>query len=263
MDSYFIIVVLILLVICGIIFSKRLSAAKIKGKMGEAKVHKVLATLSDDYRLLDDVVLVTNRGTTQIDHVVVSRYGVFVIETKNYRGDIYGDDKRKEWTQIIPTDVTYHTGKTYTYIHKSKFYNPVKQTLLHLYEIKNNLSDIPNLKLIPIVVFVGDANLAHVESNTHVVYESDLITTIRSYRMDVLSDEDADLIYKRLSLRNVRTSVDDKQHIKNIRKSEAEVKRKIHEGICPKCGGQLVRRRGAYGTFWGCSNYPNCRYTAQ
>ena len=56
---------------------------------------------------MDDVVLKTDRGTTQIDHIVVSKYGLFAIETKNYRGEIYGDDNRKEWTQIIATDVTY------------------------------------------------------------------------------------------------------------------------------------------------------------
>ena len=66
-----------------------------KGKEGENRVHNILLQLPDDYVIIDDVVLRTDRGTTQIDHVVVSRYGVFAIETKNYRGEIYGDDNRK------------------------------------------------------------------------------------------------------------------------------------------------------------------------
>lgn len=49
----------------------------------------------------------TDKGSTQIDHIVVSKYGVFAIETKNYRGEIYGDDNREKWTQIIVTEVTY------------------------------------------------------------------------------------------------------------------------------------------------------------
>ena len=53
-----------------------------KGKEGENRVHNKLLQLSDDYVLLDNVVLRTDRGTTQIDHVVVSRYGVFAIETR-------------------------------------------------------------------------------------------------------------------------------------------------------------------------------------
>ena len=95
-------------VVGGAIFLKWwYSSPKYKGKEGENRVHNILMQLPDDYVILDDVVLRTNRGTTQIDHIVVSKYGVFAIETKNYRGEIYGDDKRKEWTQMIITDVTY------------------------------------------------------------------------------------------------------------------------------------------------------------
>ena len=50
-------------------------------------------------------MLATKSGTTQIDHVVVSKYGLFTIETKNYRGKIYGDDARDKWTQVIVTNV--------------------------------------------------------------------------------------------------------------------------------------------------------------
>ena len=72
------------------------NSPKQKGKRGEARIHDVIMQLPDEYHVLDDVVLPTNRGTTQIDHIVVSKYGVFAIETKNYRGDIYGDDDRQE-----------------------------------------------------------------------------------------------------------------------------------------------------------------------
>ena len=261
MNSFWI-VIIILLVIALIASAKWYKSSAQKGKRGEARVHNILALLPpDDYRLLDDVVLVTDRGTTQIDHVVVSRFGLFVIETKNYTGDIYGNDNQKEWTQVIPTNVTYRTGKTYTYITKNKFYTPVKQSLMHLYELKKNWGDFPDLKYFPIVVFVGNANLSHVDSNCHVVYKSDLLATIKSYRYDVISDEDAEVIAQRLATRNVRTGVSNIQHIRNIKKSTAEVKRKVHEGICPRCGGNLVRRTGSYGSFWGCSNYPNCKYT--
>ena len=72
--------------------------------------------LPSEYYVMDDVVLNTVRGTTQIDHIVISKYGVFVIETKNYRGIIYGNDDSKKWNQNIVTDVTYRKKwwKTYT-----------------------------------------------------------------------------------------------------------------------------------------------------
>ena len=78
-----------------------------KGKQGELIVRDILSHLPEEYHVLHDIILKTEKGTTQIDHVVISRYGVFTIETKNYRGEIYGDDTRKKWTQLIVTDVTY------------------------------------------------------------------------------------------------------------------------------------------------------------
>ena len=118
-------VVLILAIIGFVIYGVSRNTPEHKGKEGELQVHNILAQLPEGYTVLDDVVLKTNSGTTQIDHVVVSKYGVFAIETKNYRGEIYGDDDRQEWTQIITTDVRYMKKwyKTYTYVKKSHFYN--------------------------------------------------------------------------------------------------------------------------------------------
>ena len=146
------IIVLILIIIVAYRFWVR--SPKHIGNVGEARVHNTLTRLPDEYVVLYDVVLKTDKGTTQIDHIVVSKYGIFAIETKNYRGEIYGDDNRKEWTQIIATDVTYRKKwyKTYTYITKNHFYNPVKQAIGHAIEIKKALSDWPYLKVIPIVV---------------------------------------------------------------------------------------------------------------
>ena len=71
--------------------------------------------LPDDYYVMDDVVLETTNGTTQIDHIVVSKYGLFAIETKNYRGEIYGNDNSQKWKQIIVTNVTYSKKNWKTY----------------------------------------------------------------------------------------------------------------------------------------------------
>ena len=120
------------------------------------RIHDILMQLPDEYHVMDDVMLKTTNGTTQIDHIVVSKYGVFAIETKNYCGEIYGNDNTQEWKQIIVTDVTYpkKPWKTYTYVTKNQFYNPVKQAVGHMYRIKENLKEWPYLKVIPIVVFL-------------------------------------------------------------------------------------------------------------
>ncbi|MBQ6653515.1 MAG: NERD domain-containing protein [Prevotella sp.] len=236
-----------------------------KGKRGEERVHNILLQLPDEYFILDDIVLPTDKGTTQIDHIVVSKYGIFAIETKNYRGDIYGDDSRQKWTQIIVTEVNYAKKwwKTYTYVTKNQFYNPVKQALGHVYRIKENLKPWPRLKIIPIIVFTGNVNLEKVESRNHVIYEFDLISTILSYRTAYLSDNDVQNIANCLAKNDIRDFIDNKTHVRNVRYAKAEYNRKISSGICPRCGGNLIERSGKYGHFLGCSNYPHCKFTFQ
>ena len=241
------------------------STASYKGKAGENKVHNILMQLPDEYYVFKDVILKTKKGTTQIDHIVVSKYGVFAIETKNYRGEIYGDDKREYWTQIIVTDVTYAKKwwKTYTYVKKSRLYNPVKQSLAHAYTIKNRLADWKYLPVVPIVVFCGEAVLANVEASIPVVYDYDLLDVIRGYTTSYLNDKDLQDVVTRLDVENVREVVDDRTHLKNVKAKIREENMKVSSGICPKCGGNLVLRNGKYGSFYGCSNYPKCRYTVK
>ena len=256
-------IVIILIAIGLIAFGLWYNSPKQKGKRGEIRVHDILMQLPDEYHLMDDVVLKTEKGTTQIDHIVVSKYGVFAIETKNYRGEIYGDDNRQQWTQIIVTEVTFAKKwwKTYTYVTKNHFYNPVKQSLGHSYVIKKSLSKWPHLKVTPIVVFAGNANLCNVKSSNLVIYDSDLITTIQNFRIVYLSDADVQSVINQLTEKNVKGLIDDKTHVRNVKEAKNELNRKLASGICPKCGGTLVLRSGRYGNFYGCSNYPKCKYT--
>lgn len=260
-----IILLIIILVVSLFIYLARYNSAKQKGKRGEMRVSAILSKLSDEYTILNDLVFRTEKGTTQIDHIVVSKYGIFTIETKNYRGEIYGDDNRKEWTQLIVTKVTYAKKwwKTYTYVTKNHFYNPVKQSVGHALRIKELLSVFPHVKIVPIVVFTGDAILRYVESNNHVVYEENLLDVIDGYKTTYLTDNDVQAVLAILTSNNIRETVSDRQHVKNLRTAAREVNATINSGICPKCGGHLIKRNGKYGTFYGCSNYPKCRFTTQ
>jgi hypothetical protein len=263
------ILIIILVVALFFYFAKYNSAkgysAKEKGMVGEIRVSSILSQLSNEYVTLNDLVYHTEKGTTQIDHVVVSKYGILAIETKNYRGEIYGDDKRQQWTQMIVTDVTYAKKwwKTYTYVTKNHFYNPVKQSLGHSYKIKELLSAFPHAKIVPIVVFTGEAILRNVESKYPVVYEENLLGVINEYKKICLSDDEVQRVLGILKGNNVREVVSDRQHVENLRTAERVVNAVVNSGFCPKCGGHLVERHGKYGFFYGCSNYPKCRYTIQ
>ena len=243
---------IIIFIIALAIYLAWYNSARQKGKRGEMRVFSILSQLPDEYTILNDLVFRTEKGTTQIDHVVVSKYGVFAIETKNYRGEIYGDDNRQEWTQLILTEVTYAKKwwKTYTYVTKNHFYNPVKQSLGHAFRIKELLTAFPHGKIVPIVVFAGDAVLGNVDSRHHVVYEENLLDIIGGYRTIYLTDDGVQEVIGILEKNN-------------IREAAREVNATINAGICPKCGGRLVERRSKYGSFYGCSNYPNCKFTTQ
>ncbi len=261
----FITPLIFILIIALVIYLAWYNSARQKGKRGEMRVCSILSRLSDEYTILNDLVFRTEKGTTQIDHVVVSKYGVFAIETKNYRGEIYGDDNRQEWTQLIMTKVTFAKKwwKTYTYVTKNHFYNPVKQSLGHALRIKELLSEFPQVKIVPIVVFVGNANLSNVDSQHHVVYEKKLLDVIVGYRTIYLTDDDVQKVIDILEKNNIREFVNDRQHVRNIHAAARKVNATINSGICPKCGGRLIKRRSKYGTFYGCSNYPKCKFTTQ
>ena len=70
------------------------------GKVGEKRVARKLDWLSKEYIILNDIMLPTQYGTTQIDHIVISPYGIFVIETKNYKGWIFGHENSEEWNKV-------------------------------------------------------------------------------------------------------------------------------------------------------------------
>ena len=104
---------------------------KMKGWFGEKSISNRLVKLdSEKYIILNDIILKTEKGTlTQIDHIVVSTFGIFVIETKNYAGMLFGKEKDKEWIQVL------NYGKI-----KNKLYNPVKQNYTHVYKLKKVLN---------------------------------------------------------------------------------------------------------------------------
>lgn len=192
-------------------------------------------------------MLHTGSRTTQIDHIVVSNYGIFVIETKNYKGWIIGNEFDDYWTQII-------------FKRKEKLYNPIKQNFGHIQALKSVLNEFGDVNYISIVAFTTKADLK-VTANTDVVYTVNLLKTIRKYCNEIISDSVKEQIYNKLLSLNIDNKENRKEHIHAIRNNLAEKYKKVSDNICPECGGKLVLRNGKYGQFKGCSNYPKCRFT--
>lgn len=222
-----------------------------KGKIGEINVANRLKKLpKEDYWIINDLMLKFGNWTSQIDHVVVSRYGVFVIETKNYQGWITGGENSDSWTQNI-------------YGHKYSLHNPVHQNESHLKAIRKVLGDNGRIKMIPIVAFSGRATLRVKTEYATVTYFRNIRRIISSYSEEVLTSEQVSRIYSMLLDANVVDKQERKSHNKEVLTQAVKKEIKVANGICPRCGGKLVERKGKYGRFWGCSNYPNCKFTVK
>lgn len=160
------------------ILGRFLRSPKVKGRIGEAIVSVGALKRLDPkvYRVFNDLVLPRpdGEGTTQIDHVVVSPFGIFVIETKNYAGWIFGDKDSRYWTQVI-------------YGKKSRFQNPLHQNALHVRAIAV-ATGLPRECFYDLIYFVGDATLK--TSLPPQVMTEGLASYIRDFRVEVIPQND-------------------------------------------------------------------------
>ncbi|WP_180953524.1 NERD domain-containing protein [Bacillus sp. T33-2] len=238
----------------------KLNYPTIRGRFGEKQVSNLLNNLDDTkYILLNDLYIPKENGqTTQIDHVLVSHKGLFVIETKNYKGWITGSEYSQYWTQ-------------HNYKRQDKLYNPIWQNVGHIKALKEYLGDILNdVPVHSIIVFSKQATLKFKEpfKKATVIKMGDLLSTIEDEggAGETVSNFKRHKIKQLLSVLYVKDKKTQKElskkHIADI-KNDMKVKNsKVLSNICPRCGSALVSRKGRKGEFKGCSSFPKCRFTA-
>lgn len=223
--------------------------ARFKGKIGEKAVANKLRNLPlTDYKILNDIMIRSNSTTTQIDHIVVSKYGIFVIETKNYKGIITGSQFSEKWTKNM-------YGKKY------EFRNPLMQNFAHTKALENILN-LSSDMFIPIVVFLSESSIK-VNVKSHVINIKDLLYIINEYKTVKLTNDMMESIINTLQNENIIEDKERKKHVDNIKINVKNNNSKVNKNICPKCNGKLIIRKGKYGQFLGCSNYPKCRFTGK
>ncbi|CRN05527.1 Nuclease-related domain protein [Pseudomonas sp. URMO17WK12:I11] len=219
-----------------------------KGYLGELLVRFFIWLQLDDktYHRVHNVTLDTPDGTTQIDHVIVSMYGIFVLETKNMRGWIFGSERQPQWTQKL-------FKRTF------KFQNPLRQNYKHLKALEATLEVAPE-HLHSIVTFVGDSTFK-TEMPPNVTHGSRFIRYIKSFTQPVFTASEVDtLVQNLLDGRRAPSLATHREHVENLkRRSDPTADRQ-----CPKCGSALLVRTIKTGAnagqqFWGCSTFPKCR----
>ena len=237
------------------------------GRRGEKLTErelKLVQLLGRKGKVLRNVYLPKGNGeTSEVDVIFITQKGIFVFESKNYSGWIFGDEKSQKWTAMLPNK------------QKNQFYNPILQNKTHVKWMRNYVGeDVP---LFSIIVFSERCELKKVtvESPDVKVIKRDrtyaAVRDIWDQSPDILSEEKINELYDSLAkLTNVDEAVK-AAHIDNInqkykkeeKKQETSAQVERQELICPKCGSALVLRTAKKGEnagnqFYGCSNFPKC-----
>ena len=239
MDPY---VILAIAIVIAAVFTY-LQTPRGKGFLGELVVKIVLGKTKPgkQYTVNDLIITGENGKTSQIDHIHINKNGIFVIETKNYSGRIYGNENQENWTQVLKY------GKV-----KNKLYNPLKQNASHIYRLREVTGT--KLPIKSLIVFVQN-NTSYIESDKVFGTLEVKAQTKKNTGKTITVSEMEELYQKLLDLKASNT-VTLSEHVKNIDKTLSETR----DGICPRCNGRLIKRKGKYGEFYGCENYPKCQF---
>lgn len=218
----------------------------IKGWLGEKKtqLNMWLWLDTETYMRFHDVIIPSSNGTSQIDHILISRYGVFIVETKNKRGWIFGDEKQENWTQVI-------WGKKY------QFQNPLKQ----VYRQKKVLSqflEIPERNFHEVIYFSSDAKFKTPMPKNVLSYG--LSEYIKDFCIEVFTEDERRQLIEKIQTHILNSNQSTSDHVRSLKE------RYNSTTVCPKCGRDLIQKtartgRNAGGKFLGCVNYPKCKFT--
>lgn len=218
----------------------------LKGWIGEKKTafYLWLSLRNKSYHKFHNIILPSKNGTTQIDHLIVSVYGLFIVETKNKSGWIFGSEEQPSWTQSI-------YGKKYS------FQNPLRQ----VFRQKKVLSEFLNLdesNIHTVVYFVGNCRFKTKLPDN--VINWGVGRFIKRFRNQVLLAEEVNQVIQAIEQHLSESSLSKRDHLRSLRE------RHTSNTICPKCGSNLIERMARTGAdtgkaFLGCENYPKCRFT--
>ncbi len=244
-----------------------------KGRLGEFYTYKYLKSLTGYKRYLFNLYIPKSNGeTTELDVVLLHESGIYVFESKNYSGWIFGTESQQYWTQTLPIG----RGRS----QKNQFYNPILQNKGHLKWLQIFLAD-QTLPFYSYIVFSDRCTLKNITLTSgkhYVVNRYNLFSAVQQNiaKMGIqLSPDKIDELFKSLY---PLTQIDEAEkmiHIRNIQQrtqdsfsqniSAVAATPNVEKTLCPRCGGRLVTRIASKGKrqgkrFLGCSNYPKCRY---
>lgn len=236
------------------------------GKTGERYIRESFKLLGGYKRFLSNCYIPKDDGTfTEVDIILLHVSGIYVIESKNYSGWIFGNENDKQWTQSLPMS----GGRS----KKVRFFNPIIQNKVHLRWLRKYLDIGVDFPVYSYIVFSDRCELKNITLSTteHTVINRRLLPfRIRRNFEKVgskLSTAEVDSFYERLYPLTQITEEQRALHIKTVEEKKRSLSSPAVKEIrkCPLCGGELVTRTVKKGEragkhILGCSNFPSCRY---
>ena len=258
-------IIYIVLAIILVVIVAYFKSSSVKGRISEQSIARKLDSngiFGQCTKTLTNVYLPKSSGdTAEIDVLHITTKGILVLENKNYAGYIFGNEANKIWTVTLYAGKTWYGGNN---VEKHQFYNPIWQNRTHIKHLKEYIGS--DIKCFSLITFSNRGELKNVSYNSPEVYVcnhsklSSVLRRICNNNPDILTDKQIEQIYEQLlPLTNANKEARQK-HVTNIQK------RFSNTDICPACGGKLVLRTARKGPntgkqFYGCSNYPKCKYT--
>ena len=258
-----------------------------KGRYGEYLTYKRLRKAEKDgAKFLFNLYIPKENGeTTEIDVLMLCSKGIFVFESKNYSGWIFGSENQKNWYQTLPLG----RGKS----RKESFYNPIMQNRMHIKHLTTFLGEDHCMPMHSVVIFSERCTLKKIQIQSEDVYVvkrcdvGSVVSSICNGSSEVkLSIDIIDTLYDKLFPYTQVDSATKARHISNIHGKLDHPEPNTYSSavqatdlnieppntdtapqsmLCPRCNGKLVLRTASRGNnvgkqFYGCSNYPKCKY---
>ena len=228
---------------------------ELTGSLGEWLAKVYAKTLPGALVLHDVLINGNDQFKSQIDLLLVGNKGVYVVEMKMYtEAKVYGDTRKNKWYY-------YNHGRKY------EIYSPLKQNQKHVEYLKTFLKEFGEVPCYSIVTMVcedfklsGECPPDTIVCNSLPAMER-AIYKIADGKPEIWSDEKKQEIYTYIQTNQYIGKEARTEHKENVQAYKEKMQIMKEKRICPYCKVDLVLRKGKYGEFYGCPNYPKCKYT--
>ena len=225
------------------------------GSFGEWLAKKYAQTFPGALVLHDVLIDGADQHTSQIDLLIIGNRGIYVVEMKMYTdAKIYGDTKKSKWYY-------YNHGRKY------EIYSPLMQNQKHVTYLKTFLKEFGEVPCFSVVTMVCDDFKVSGEMPADTVICGSItamergIYTIAERKPVIWDDTQKQAIYDYIKTNQYTDRNARSEHKADVIAYKNKLEEEKQNMMCPYCKTELVLRKGKYGEFYGCKNYPKCKYT--